>query len=52
MILGAYAKVIRQIPLELENLIQAIEEVIPSKQEKNVVAARQAFERATILEKR
>ncbi len=52
VILGVYAKVIRQIPLELENLIQAIEEVIPSKQEKNVVAARQAFERATILEKR
>ena len=52
VILGAYAKVIRQIPLELENLLQAIEEVIPSKQEKNVVAARQAFERATILEER
>ena len=52
VILGAYAKVIRQIPLELDNLLQAIEEVIPSKQEKNVVAARQAFEQATILEER
>jgi 2-oxoacid:acceptor oxidoreductase gamma subunit (pyruvate/2-ketoisovalerate family) len=52
VILGAYAKVIRQIPLELENLLQAIKEVIPSKQEKNIVAARQAFEQATILEGR
>ena len=52
VILGAYAKVIRQIPLELENLLHAIEEIIPSKQEKNVVAARQAFEQATILEER
>lgn len=52
VILGAYAKAIRQIPLELENLLQAIEEVVPSKQEKNVVAARQAFEQATILEER
>jgi 2-oxoacid:acceptor oxidoreductase gamma subunit (pyruvate/2-ketoisovalerate family) len=52
VILGAYAKVIRQIPLELENLVQAIEEVIPGKQGKNVAAACQAFEQATILEER
>ena len=50
VILGAYAKVIRQIPLELENLVQAIEEVIPGKQGENVAAACQAFEQATILE--
>jgi 2-oxoacid:acceptor oxidoreductase gamma subunit (pyruvate/2-ketoisovalerate family) len=52
VILGAYAKVIRQIPLQLENLLQAIVEIIPSKQEKNVAAARQAFEQATIVEER
>lgn len=52
VILGAYAKAIRQIPLELENLLQAIEEVVPSQREKNVIAARQAFEQATILEGR
>jgi pyruvate ferredoxin oxidoreductase gamma subunit/2-oxoisovalerate ferredoxin oxidoreductase gamma subunit len=52
VILGAYAKVVGQIPLELDNLLQAIEEVIPSKQEKNILAARQAFERATVLEER
>jgi len=52
VILGAYAKAIRQIPLELENLLQAIEEIVPSQREKNVIAARQAFEQATILEGR
>ena len=52
VILGAYAKVVRQIPLELEKLVQAIEEVIPSKQDKNVAAACEAFEKATILEER
>ncbi len=52
VILGAYAKVVREIPLELEKLVQAIEEVIPAKQDKNIEAARQAFEQATILEER
>jgi 2-oxoacid:acceptor oxidoreductase gamma subunit (pyruvate/2-ketoisovalerate family) len=51
VILGAYARVIRQFPLDIENLLQAIKEVVPSKQEENAVAARQAFEQATILEK-
>lgn len=51
VILGAYAKVVRQFPLEIENLLQAIEEIVPSKQEENAFAARQAFEQATILEK-
>ncbi len=51
VILGAYARVIRKIPLELENLLQAIEEVVPAKQEENAAAAAQAFEQATVLEK-
>jgi 2-oxoacid:acceptor oxidoreductase gamma subunit (pyruvate/2-ketoisovalerate family) len=51
VILGAYAKVIRQLPLGMDSLRQAIEDVVPSKQEENVVAAGQAFEQATILEK-
>jgi 2-oxoisovalerate ferredoxin oxidoreductase gamma subunit len=51
VILGAYAKVIRQFPLELENLLQSIQEGVPSKQEENALAARQAFEKAIILEK-
>lgn len=50
VILGAYAKVIRQFPLEMENLLQAIEEVVPIKQEKNAAAARLAFEQAALLE--
>jgi len=51
VILGACAKAIRQFPLEIGNLLQSIEEVVPSKPEENAVGARQAFEQATILEK-
>lgn len=52
VILGVYAKVILQFPLEIENLLQAIEEVVPSKQEENAAAASLAFEQATTLEQR
>ncbi len=52
VILGAYAKVILQFPLEIGNLLQAIEEVVPSKQEENAAATSLAFEQATILEQR
>lgn len=51
VILGACAKVIRQFPLKMEHLLQAIREIVPTKREENAVAARQAFEQATILEK-
>lgn len=51
VILGAYAKVIRQVPLELETLLEAIKEVVPTKREENAAAARQAFEQATVMEK-
>ena len=52
MILGAYAKATLQFPLEIENLLQAIEEVVPGKQEENAAAASLAFEQATIMEQR
>jgi pyruvate ferredoxin oxidoreductase gamma subunit/2-oxoisovalerate ferredoxin oxidoreductase gamma subunit len=52
VILGAYAKAAPQFPLEIENLLQAIEEVVPGKQEENAAAAGQAFEQAAIMEQR
>jgi 2-oxoacid:acceptor oxidoreductase gamma subunit (pyruvate/2-ketoisovalerate family) len=50
VILGAYVRVVRQFQLEMENLLQAIEEVVPSKQKENALAARLAFEQVTVLE--
>jgi Pyruvate/2-oxoacid:ferredoxin oxidoreductase gamma subunit len=52
VILGAYARASLQFPLEIENLLAAIEEVVPGKQEENAAAARLAFEQATIMEQR
>jgi pyruvate ferredoxin oxidoreductase gamma subunit/2-oxoisovalerate ferredoxin oxidoreductase gamma subunit len=52
VILGAYAKATLQFPLEIENLLEAIEEVVPGKQEENAAAASLAFEQAAIMEQR
>ena len=51
VILGAYAKVVKQPQLEIQNLIEAIEEGVPSKQKQNAAAAHQAYEQVKILEK-
>ena len=51
VILGAYAKVVQQPVLEIQNLIEAIEEGVPSKQKQNAAAAYQAYEQVEILEK-
>ncbi|MBN2033409.1 MAG: 2-oxoacid:acceptor oxidoreductase family protein [Deltaproteobacteria bacterium] len=51
VILGAYAKVVRKPLLEMQNLIEAIKESVPSKQKQNAAAAYQAYELVEIQEK-
>ena len=52
VVLGAYLKVAPEPRLSPETLFQAIEEGVPAKKQENAAAAREAYERVRVLEKR
>jgi 2-oxoacid:acceptor oxidoreductase gamma subunit (pyruvate/2-ketoisovalerate family) len=52
VVLGAFARVVENPGIELDHLLRAIEQGVPVKPERNVAAAREAFENVTWLRRR
>lgn len=50
VVLGAYLKAAKQLPLQPETLFQAIEEGVPAKKQENAAAARDAYKRVRLME--